>query len=123
MAVSWVWHPGAPYGRWIHKLRSESASTFPSLLGLYGPSMRIRMRQVGHRPAGCVDCLLAIRAVMCKSDEFRGWRCRSTKMLVKIQRKTEAARKDLSSSCKEIAQAQTKRYTGLHLGGNGTSKH
>ena len=39
VAVSWVWHPGAPYGRWIHKLRSESASTFPSLLGLYGPSM------------------------------------------------------------------------------------
>ena len=34
VAVSWVWHPGAPYGRWIHKLRSESASTFPSLLGL-----------------------------------------------------------------------------------------
>ena len=29
----------APYGRWIHKLRSESASTFPSLLGPYGPSM------------------------------------------------------------------------------------
>ena len=39
VAVSWVWHPGAPYGRWIHKLRSESASTFPSLLGPYGPSM------------------------------------------------------------------------------------
>ena len=39
VAVSWVWHPGAPYSRWIHKLRSESASTFPSLLGLYGPSM------------------------------------------------------------------------------------
>ena len=38
-AVSWVWRTGAPYGRWIHKLRSESASTFPSLLGLYGPSM------------------------------------------------------------------------------------
>ena len=39
VAESWVWQPGAPYGRWIHKLRSESASTFPSLLGPYGPSM------------------------------------------------------------------------------------
>ena len=39
VAVSWVWHPGAPYGRLIHKLQSESASTFPSLLGPYGPSM------------------------------------------------------------------------------------
>ena len=39
VAVSWVWQSGASYGRWIHKLRSESASTFPSLLGPYGPSM------------------------------------------------------------------------------------
>ena len=39
VAVSWVWRPEAPYGRWIHKLRSESASTFPSLLGLFGLSM------------------------------------------------------------------------------------
>ena len=38
-AVSWVWRPGGPYGRWIHKLWSEPASTFPSLLGPYGPSM------------------------------------------------------------------------------------
>ena len=39
VAVSWVWQPGAPYGGWIHKLRSESASTFPSLLGPHRPSM------------------------------------------------------------------------------------
>ena len=36
---SWVWHPGAPFGRWILKLRSEPASTFPSLLGPFGLSM------------------------------------------------------------------------------------
>ena len=39
VAVSWVRHAGAPYSRWIHMLWSESASTFPSVLGLYGPSM------------------------------------------------------------------------------------
>ena len=37
-AESWVWHPGPPFGRWILKLRSEPASTFPSLLGPYAPS-------------------------------------------------------------------------------------
>ena len=62
VAVSWVWYLEAPYGRWIHKLRSEPASAFSSLLGPYRPSMRIRMWQVGHRPLGCLDCLLAIRA-------------------------------------------------------------
>ena len=38
-AVSWVWHPGAPYGKWILWLRSESASAFPRLLGPFGLSM------------------------------------------------------------------------------------
>ena len=35
-AVSWVWHPGAPYGRWIYKLRSEPASPFPAYWGHMG---------------------------------------------------------------------------------------
>ena len=39
VAESWVWHPGAPFGKWILKLWSEPASTFPSLLGPWGPSM------------------------------------------------------------------------------------
>ena len=38
-AVSWVWHPGAPYSRWIHELRSESASIVLCFLGQYGLSM------------------------------------------------------------------------------------
>ena len=39
VAESWFWHPGAPFGRWILKLWSEPASTFPSLLGPFGLSM------------------------------------------------------------------------------------
>ena len=41
VAVSWVWHPQGPKasGRWIHKLRSKPAFTFPSLLGPIGLSM------------------------------------------------------------------------------------
>ena len=39
VAESWVWHHGAPFGRWILRLRSEPASTFPSLLRPFGLSM------------------------------------------------------------------------------------
>ena len=39
VVVSWVWHSAAHFGRWILKLCSEPASTFPNSLGPLGLSM------------------------------------------------------------------------------------